>query len=191
MINQKDVLKAEFYDYINIVLNIKSETAKKTAERFFKGLEELTKDRTLEDEDYLFIVNSAIFPVPENTYEHTVFAKDISFFSICEHHLLPFFGEVRVMYQAMDKIVGLSKIDRLVEAVTRKPTLQEKVVSDILGYMYGSDLAPQWVAVTSKAVHFCKSARGPRSNSPTIVADFIGGVPEDIKIRFRLWNFPT
>ncbi len=107
-------------------------------------------------QDPVKILNNALFDV---TYDEMVIVKDIEFYSLCEHHLLPFFGRVHVAYIPDGKVVGLSKIPRLVEMFSRRLQVQEKLTTQIAETL-DRVLTPKGVAVVIEAVHLCMMMRG-------------------------------
>ena len=94
-------------------------------------------------------------------YDEMVLVKDIRFASICEHHLLPFFGRAHIAYLPKGKIVGLSKLPRLVDAVARRPQVQERITEDVADLLV-EELHPRGVAVILEATHTCMTVRGVR-----------------------------
>jgi GTP cyclohydrolase I len=126
------------------------------------------------------ILNNALFDV---TYDEMVIVKDIEFYSLCEHHLLPFFGRVHVAYIPDGKVVGLSKIPRLVEMFSRRLQVQEKLTTQIAETL-DQVLAPKGVAVVIEAVHLCMMMRGvAQQNSSAITSSIRGEFETDSKTR--------
>ena len=117
------------------------------------------------------VLNGAMF-VEE--YDEMVIVKDIDFFSLCEHHLLPFFGKCHVAYMPNRKIVGLSKIPRLVEMFSRRLQVQERLTTQIASTL-NEVLQPRGVAVVMEAVHLCMLMRGvEKQNSRAITSAMLG-----------------
>lgn len=118
------------------------------------------------------LINDALFEDP-NTNE-MVIIKDIDMFSLCEHHMLPFFGKCHVAYLPDGKIVGLSKIPRIVDAFSRRLQVQERLTAQIADSLYNI-LKPKGVAVVIEALHLCMSMRGvEKQNSYTTTSSMLG-----------------
>ncbi len=131
-------------------------------------------------QDPVKILNNALFDV---TYDEMVIVKDIEFYSLCEHHLLPFFGRVHVAYIPDGKVVGLSKIPRLVEMFSRRLQVQEKLTTQIAETL-DQVLTPKGVAVVIEAVHLCMMMRGvAQQNSSAITSSIKGAFETDSKTR--------
>ena len=131
-------------------------------------------------QDPVKILNNALFDV---TYDEMVIVKDIEFYSLCEHHLLPFFGRVHVAYIPDGKVVGLSKIPRLVEMCSRRLQVQEKLTTQIAETL-DQVLTPKGVAVVIEAVHLCMMMRGvAQQNSSAITSSIKGEFETDSKTR--------
>ncbi len=153
------------------------EGLKRTPERVAKSLAFLTQGYAMKFED---VVNGALF---EECHRNMVLVKDIEMYSLCEHHLLPFFGKVHVAYIPNGKIVGLSKIARLVEVYARRLQVQERMTDQIAQAMW--DLVePEGVGVVVEAYHLCMMMRGvQKQNSKTITSAMRGSFLEDQKTR--------
>jgi GTP cyclohydrolase IA len=121
------------------------------------------------------ILNGAYFDV---TYDEMVVVKNIEFYSLCEHHMLPFFGKMHVAYLPKDKVVGLSKIPRLVDLFARRLQVQERLTQDVAGciQMY---LDPRGVGVVCQAQHFCMMMRGVQKQCSDTVTSAMTGVFRD------------
>jgi GTP cyclohydrolase I len=131
-------------------------------------------------QDPVKILNNALFDV---TYDEMVIVKDIEFYSLCEHHLLPFFGRVHVAYIPDGTVVGLSKIPRLVEMFSRRLQVQEKLTTQIAETL-DRVLTPKGVAVVIEAVHLCMMMRGvAQQNSSAITSAIKGAFETDSKTR--------
>ena len=144
----------------------------RTPARVAKAYRFLTKGYA---EDPAELLNGALFDV---TYDEMVLVKDIDFYSLCEHHMLPFFGRVHVAYIPNGKVVGLSKIPRLVEMFARRLQVQERLTMQI-AEMIEKVLAPRGVAVVAEAIHLCMMMRGvEQQNAFAITSSLQGRVPE-------------
>ena len=126
---------------------------KATPERVARALRELTDGYAVRPED---VVAGAVF---DQDYDEMVVVKDINFYSLCEHHMLPFFGQVHVGYLPRGKVVGLSKIPRLVEVFSHRLQIQEQMTRQIAEALSES-LAPRGVGVVVEARHLCMEMRG-------------------------------
>ncbi len=132
------------------------------------------------EQDPATILNDALFEV---TYDEMVLVKDIDFYSLCEHHLLPFFGRVHVAYIPNGKIVGLSKLPRLVEMFSRRLQVQERLTTEIAGTIE-SVLSPRGVGVVVEAIHLCMMMRGvEKQNAFAITSSMRGAFNADPKTR--------
>ena len=126
------------------------------------------------------ILNDALFQV---SYDEMVLVKDIDFYSLCEHHLLPFFGRVHVAYIPNGKIVGLSKLPRLVEMFSRRLQVQERLTTEIAGTIE-TVLAPRGVGVVVEGIHLCMMMRGiEKQNAFAITSSMRGAFNADPKTR--------
>jgi len=140
----------------------------KTPERVAKAMQFLTHGYSINPEDLL---KSAMF---EENYNHMVLVKDIELYSLCEHHMLPFFGKAHVAYIPDGKITGLSKIARVVEAYSRRLQVQERLTTQIRDCI-NNTLSPMGVAVVIEAQHMCMQMRGvQKQNSVTTTSAFTG-----------------
>jgi len=144
------------------------EGLKKTPERFENAMRFLTKGY---GEDPREVLQSAIF---HEQYDEMVTVKDIEIFSMCEHHLLPFFGKCHVGYIPRDCIVGLSKIARVVELYAKRLQLQERLTQEIASALMDT-LKPRGVAVVIEAHHMCMMMRGvEKSTSKAVTSAMLG-----------------
>jgi GTP cyclohydrolase I len=123
------------------------------------------------DEDPIKILHGAMFDVD---YDEMVIVKDIEMFSLCEHHMLPFFGKVHVAYIPQGKVIGLSKIPRLVEVFARRLQVQERLTRQIADSIQEA-IAPQGVGVVIEARHLCMMMRGiEKQHSSTVTSAMVG-----------------
>jgi GTP cyclohydrolase I len=144
------------------------EGLKKTPERVAKALQFLTHGYDLNPAD---ILKSAMF---QEEYSQMVIVKDIEVYSLCEHHMLPFFGKAHVAYIPNGQIVGLSKVPRVVDAFARRLQVQERLTNEIRDCIQET-LNPMGVAVVIEASHMCMQMRGiQKQNSVTTTSAFTG-----------------
>jgi GTP cyclohydrolase I len=144
------------------------EGLKLTPSRVEKALKYLTSGYETNIGD---IVNGAIFSVQ---YDEMVIVKDIEFYSMCEHHMLPFFGKMHVAYLAKNKVVGLSKIPRIVDAFARRLQIQERLTQQVAQCLEEM-LEPLGVGVICEASHFCMMMRGvEKQGSSTVTSTMLG-----------------
>ena len=141
----------------------------KTPDRVAKSLRFLTSGY---DRDVDEVINDALFTVD---YSEMVIVKDIDFYSLCEHHLLPFFGRCHVAYVPRDKVIGLSKVPRLVEVFSRRLQVQERLTNQIAETL-AARLNPLGVAVVVEATHLCMLMRGVEKQNSTAVTSAMRGV---------------
>ncbi|MBK9211962.1 MAG: GTP cyclohydrolase I FolE [Saprospiraceae bacterium] len=140
----------------------------KTPGRASKAMQFLTQGYRL---DPVAILNSAKF---KEEYNEMVIVRDIELYSMCEHHMLPFFGKAHIGYIPKGYIVGLSKIPRVVDVFARRLQVQERLTTDILNCIHDT-LQPQGVAVVIEAAHMCMMMRGvQKQNSMTTTSAFKG-----------------
>ncbi len=123
------------------------------------------------DIDPVALVNGALFDVE---YDEMIVVKDIEFFSMCEHHMLPFYGRAHVAYIPSDKIIGLSKIPRMVDMFARRLQVQERMTRQIAD-MIDEVLQPQGVAVVVEGSHMCSMMRGVEKEHPRMVTSAMLG----------------
>ena len=149
----------------------------KTPERVAKALRELTSGY---EQDVDAMINNALFT---EAYNEMVVVKDITFYSLCEHHLLPFFGKAHVAYIPDNKIVGLSKIPKLVDIFAKRLQVQERMTNQIAETL-NRKLHPLGVAVVLEARHLCMEMRGAESLlSPTVTSSMLGVFHRDDRTR--------
>jgi len=137
------------------------------------------------EQEPLKILNDALFDV---SYDEMVIVKDIDFYSLCEHHLLPFFGRAHVAYIPNGKVVGLSKIPRLVEMFARRLQVQERLTTQVAETLE-QVLRPKGVAVVVESIHLCMMMRGVQSqNASAITSSIRGAFEQDSKTRSEFMN---
>ena len=128
------------------------------------------------------VINNALFSVD---YSEMVIVKDIDFYSLCEHHLLPFFGKCHVAYIPSDKVIGLSKIPRLVDVFSRRLQVQERLTNQIADTIRDK-IAPLGVAVVVEATHLCMSMRGvEKQNSFAVTSAMHGAFRNNARTRME------
>jgi GTP cyclohydrolase I len=150
-----------------------------TPTRVAKAYEFLTRGY---QEDIDEVLNGAIF---NEKYDEMVLVKNIDFYSLCEHHLLPFYGKVHVAYIPNGKIVGLSKIPRIVEVFSRRLQVQERMTQQIADTIE-KYLQPNGVAVVAEAFHMCMMMRGVEKQNSSATTSAVHGVfKEDARTRME------
>jgi GTP cyclohydrolase I len=143
-----------------------------TPERMERSMQYLTKGYQQDPEETLL---GAMFEV---AYDEMVIVKDIEMFSLCEHHLLPFFGKVHVAYIPQGKVIGLSKVPRLVDVFARRLQVQERLTTQIAEAIQNA-IKPQGVGVVIEARHLCMMMRGvEKQHSSTITSSMLGAFRE-------------
>ncbi len=148
-----------------------------TPRRVAKALEFLTSGYR---QDVQKVLNGAIF---SERYSEMVIVKDIDFYSMCEHHMLPFFGRAHIAYIPNGKIVGLSKIPRIVEVFSRRLQVQERLTRQIADTLYDA-VNPDGVGVVMEARHMCMMMRGvEKQNSSATTSAMLGVFRDDVKTR--------
>ena len=153
--------------------DVTREGLEKTPERVAKAMQYLTHGYGL---DPLEILKSALFT---EDHQQMIVVKDIEVYSMCEHHMLPFFGKAHVAYIPNGKIVGLSKIPRIVDAFARRMQVQERLTDQIKDCIQAA-LEPLGVAVVIEAQHMCMQMRGiQKQNSVTTTSSFTGAFEKD------------
>jgi GTP cyclohydrolase I len=137
------------------------------------------------DKDIEKVLNDAIFT---EKYDEMVLVKNIDFYSLCEHHMLPFFGKVHVAYIPDGKIIGLSKIPRIVEVFARRLQVQERMTQQIADTI-NKYIQPKGVAVVSEAYHMCMMMRGVEKQNSSATASAVHGIfQEDSRTRSEFLN---
>jgi GTP cyclohydrolase IA len=150
-----------------------------TPKRVEKALKFLTSGYNA---DVDTVLNNALFTVD---YNEMVIVKDIDFYSLCEHHLLPFFGRCHIAYIPKGRVIGLSKIPRLVEIFARRLQIQERMTSQIADTIR-EKIDPLGVAVVIEATHLCMAMRGvEKQNSFAITSAMLGGFQDDARTRME------
>lgn len=168
-INVTDEVKERYKKIISdLGEDVSREGLLKTPERAAKALQFLTQGY---HQDATEILKSAMF---KETYDEMVIVKDIELYSLCEHHILPFFGKAHIAYIPNGNIVGLSKLPRIVDIFARRLQVQERLTEQILDCI-NDTLKPQGVAVVIEASHMCMMMRGvQKQNSVTTTSGFRG-----------------
>ena len=157
----------------------------KTPERVAKAMQFLTQGYDINPSE---ILESAMF---SEDYSQMVLIKEIEFYSLCEHHLLPFFGKAHIAYIPDGKTVGLSKVPRVVDAFSRRLQVQERLTNEIRDCIQNT-LKPKGVAVVMEARHLCMQMRGvEKQNSMTTTSAFSGASLESEKTRLEFMNLIT
>ena len=152
----------------------------RTPERCDQALRYLTSGYQADIEQ---LVNGALFDVK---YDEVVIVRDIEFFSMCEHHMLPFFGKMHVAYLPNEKVIGLSKIPRLVDVFARRLQIQERLTQQIAETLQDL-LNPRGVAVVCEARHFCMMMRGvEKQHSGAITSAMLGAFRDNRETRNEL-----
>ena len=152
----------------------------RTPERTEKALKYLTSGYSA---DIQRIVNGALFDVQ---YDEVVIVRDIEFFSMCEHHMLPFFGKMHIAYLPGEKVIGLSKIPRIVDVFARRLQIQERLTQQIAETLQEL-LSPRGVAVICEARHFCMMMRGvEKQHSGAITSAMLGAFRNNKETRTEL-----
>jgi GTP cyclohydrolase I len=157
----------------------KREGLLKTPERMESSMRFLTSGYRLCPAD---VVHGAIF---EEQCDDMVIVKDIDLFSLCEHHLLPFYGKAHVAYLPDGKVLGLSKIPRVLEVFARRLQVQERLTTQVASALQDL-LKPRGVAVVIEALHLCMAMRGvEKQNSVTITSSMLGAFKSDSRTRME------
>ena len=165
--------------------NPKREGLLKTPERVEKSLNFLTSGYDVEIDQ---LVNDALY---NESYDEMVIVKNIDFYSLCEHHMLPFFGKCHVAYLPNGKIIGLSKVPRLVDAYGRRLQVQERLTTQI-AHCIQDIVKPTGVGVVIEATHLCMSMRGvEKQNSYTTTSSMLGSFKKDPRTRGEFLSLLT
>ncbi|GIK39745.1 MAG: GTP cyclohydrolase 1 [Chloroflexota bacterium] len=166
---QKEIEKAVRKTLANIGEDPDREGLQRTPERVARMYDELTAGYHM---DPVKLINDALFDVE---YSEMVIVKDIDFYSLCEHHLLPFFGKAHVAYIPKGKVVGLSKIPRIVDMFARRLQVQERMTQQIADFI-NEVLHPHGVAVVVEGAHMCSMMRGVKKANATMVTSALLGI---------------
>ena len=154
-----------------------------TPQRVAASLQFLTKGYQLDLEK---VINGALF---EAEYDEMVIVKDIEIYSLCEHHLLPFYGKCHLAYLPDRKIIGLSKMPRIVDVFSRRLQVQERLTTEIAAAIK-KYLEPKGVGVVIEAYHLCMMMRGvQKQNSRTVTSCMLGRFKSDSKTRSEFLEF--
>nr|WP_290665327.1 GTP cyclohydrolase I FolE [Ardenticatena sp.] len=145
------------------------EGLERTPERVARMYAELTAGYYMDPEE---LVNDALFDI---FYDEMVIVRDIEFYSLCEHHLLPFFGHAHVAYIPNGRVIGLSKIPRVVEMFARRLQVQERMTVQIADFLEET-LSPKGVAVVVEGVHMCSMMRGVKKANARMVSSAMRGI---------------
>lgn len=149
----------------------------RTPDRVARALQFLTSGYKTDIDD---VVNDALFEVECN---EMVIVRDVDFYSLCEHHLLPFFGRCHVAYLPRDRVIGLSKIPRLIEMFSRRLQVQERLTNQIAESL-AEILNPLGVGVVMEATHLCVRMRGvEKQNALAVTSAMLGGFRDDARTR--------
>jgi len=166
--------------YANIIKDLGEdfmrEGLKKTPERAAKAMQFLTQGY---EQDAAEILKSAMF---KESYNEMVIVKDIEIYSLCEHHILPFFGKAHVAYIPNGYIVGLSKIPRIIDVFARRLQVQERLTEQVLDCI-NETLKPRGVAVVIEASHMCMMMRGVQKQTSVTTTSGFRGAFENIETR--------
>ncbi len=150
-----------------------------TPKRVEKSLRFLTSGYEADIDE---VINNALFTVD---YSEMVIVKDIDFYSLCEHHLLPFFGKCHIAYIPQQKVIGLSKIPRLVDVFARRLQVQERLTHQV-AQVIEDRIAPLGVAVVMEGTHLCMSMRGvEKQNSFAVTSAMLGAFRENARTRME------
>lgn len=172
----------EFQEEIRSILRAIGENPErdgllKTPERVEKSLRFLTQGY---GQSAAGVIGEALF---EETHHNMVVVRDIEFYSLCEHHMLPFFGKAHVAYIPSDRIVGLSKMARVVDVFARRLQVQERMTDQIADALT-AELRPRGVGVVLEAAHFCMMMRGvQKQGSQTVTSAMRGAFLDDPRTR--------
>lgn len=193
LINAAKVLDESEFDYHSIekaALDIlkaigedpKREGLIKTPGRVAKAYAEIVSGYRI---DPCTLLNNAIFTIDS---DQMVIVRDIEFYSLCEHHLLPFFGHVHVAYIPNGKVIGLSKIPRIVEMFARRVQIQERMTQQIADFVQES-IKPEGVAVVVEGQHLCMMMRGiKKQNASMTTSAMLGAFRHQMETRMEFLN---
>ncbi|NKB25453.1 MAG: GTP cyclohydrolase I FolE [Kiritimatiellae bacterium] len=157
--------------------NPEREGLHQTPKRVAESLKFLTQGYT---QDINTVINSAIFEVESN---HMIIIKDVEIYSLCEHHMLPFFGRCHIGYIPNGKVLGVSKLARIVDHFARRLQIQERLTNQI-GDMIMEALKPEGVGIVMEAQHLCMMMRGvQKQNSKMLTSSMLGNFRDSISTR--------
>ena len=177
-----DQIKSYFEEIIDLLGENKNrEGLLKTPERASKALKFLTEGYEKDPEQ---VLQSVMF---QENYNEMVIVKDIELYSLCEHHMLPFFGKAQLAYIPNGHIVGLSKLPRIVDIFSRRLQVQERLTEQILDCI-NSTLNPKGVAVVIEASHMCMMMRGVQKQNSTTTTSGFRGAFKDTDTRNEFLN---
>lgn len=181
-----EITEALSDNYKNVIESLGEDTEReglvKTPERVAKAMQYLCKGYSMSPSD---ILKSAMF---KEEYSQMVLVKDIEVYSLCEHHMLPFFGKAHIAYIPNGTIVGLSKVPRVVDAFARRLQVQERLTNEIMDCIQET-LNPRGVAVVIEARHMCMQMRGvQKQNSVTTTSAFTGEFLDNLATREEFIN---
>ena len=175
-------LAAHYKDVLSLLgEDAEREGLQKTPLRVAKAMQFLTKGYL---QDPKAILEKALF---HETYNHMVIVKDINFYSMCEHHMLPFYGKAHVAYIPNGTITGLSKIARVVEVYARRLQVQERMTHQIMEVIQET-LHPMGVMVVIEATHMCMQMRGVEKQNSTTTTSAFSGVFKSLETRQEFMN---
>lgn len=179
--DNSDLIASHMNEILKLIgENVDREGLLKTPARFANAFKFLTSGSKYCENKICNLLTSAIFT---HEYDEMVLMKDIEFHSLCEHHLLPFYGKVHIAYIPNGKVIGLSKIPRLVDVFSRRLQVQEQLTVQIRNALQ-TYLEPKGVAVLIQAHHMCMAVRGvQKQNSTTVTSALSGGFLTDLKTR--------
>lgn len=179
---QHEIIEATKVLIKSIGEDLQREGLIRTPERVARASEEIFSGYTI-DPDAL--INNALFNVD---YDQMVVVKDINFYSMCEHHILPFFGKAHVAYLPKGKVIGLSKIPRIVDMFARRLQVQERMTQQIATFIQET-IQPLGVAVVIEASHLCMMMRGVRKEDATMTTSaMLGGFRTHLDTRLEFLN---
>jgi GTP cyclohydrolase I len=164
-----EVVQGLIYDLIKALgEDPEREGLKNTPQRVSRMFTELLSGYTMDPQR---VVNGALFNI---TYDEMVLVRDIEFYSLCEHHMLPFLGRAHVAYLPAGKVIGLSKIPRIVDMYARRLQVQERLTRQIADFLQQT-LQPQGVAVVVEGVHLCSMMRGVKKHDARMTTSAMHG----------------
>mgnify|MGYP001220278924 FL=1 len=162
--------------------DINREGLVKTPDRVARAYEEIFSGYRVDPET---LINDALFNVD---YDQMVLVKDINFYSMCEHHILPFFGKAHVAYLPKGKVLGLSKIPRIVDMFAHRLQVQERMTQQIANFIHDT-IKPLGVAVVIEGQHLCMMMRGVRKEEATMTTSaMLGGFRTHLETRLEFLN---